>query len=192
MALLSELVKVVADVEGLDAVSVGIFARHAREAGLIAQGGRGRSAAQMSTRDAANLLIAVNACAYAKDVPTLVPAYRDLRVSQNAAASRLEVCKPGASFGDDLELLIDWCGDPKKRDRLVEEPIGVIIRLERPVPRAQVSVNFWKNRAKREQAMAFAHYGAVHKTTEPGRGDRHDETVFSVRTLNAVAAALNT
>ena len=76
MALLSDLVRVVAKVEGLEEVSVGIFARHAREAGLISQGGRGRSAAQMTVRDAANLLIAVNGCSLAKNVPQAVQALR--------------------------------------------------------------------------------------------------------------------
>ena len=60
VALLSDLVKVVAAVQGMEGVSVGIFARAAREAGFINIRGRGRGAAHMSTRDAANLLIAVN------------------------------------------------------------------------------------------------------------------------------------
>jgi hypothetical protein len=41
VALLSELVRVVAKVEGLEEVSVGIYARAAREARLISQKGRG-------------------------------------------------------------------------------------------------------------------------------------------------------
>jgi hypothetical protein len=80
VALLSDLVNAVAAVEGLDQVSVGIIARAAREAGLISQKGRGRGAAQMHTRDAANLLIAVNGSSLAKDVRDKVPLLRGLKL----------------------------------------------------------------------------------------------------------------
>ena len=98
MALLSELVRMIAKVEGLEEVSVGIFARHAREAGLIAQGGRGRSAAKMTFRDAANLLIAVNGCALAKQVSDSVPLFRGLLAG--ITMHRLRMCaKLRTTFG---------------------------------------------------------------------------------------------
>jgi hypothetical protein len=42
-------------------------------------GDRGRSAARMATRDAANLLIAVNASALAKNVPDVITSSRKLK-----------------------------------------------------------------------------------------------------------------
>jgi hypothetical protein len=129
MARLSDLVKVLAMTEGLDEVSVGIFARRAREAGLILQGGRGRSAARMTVRDAANLLIGVNASALAKDVPKVIKGYRNLVTLSNPAGERSllrqavsdsslhrepslveTICKKGSDFGSSLEMLIAACG----------------------------------------------------------------------------------
>jgi hypothetical protein len=112
MALLSELVKAVAKVEGADEVSVGTFARAAREARLISQKGRGRGAAQMTSRDAANLLIAFNGSAQAKDVRKRVPKLRALPVaSSNAGLLRRrdvrELLAGEMSFGNWLEWLIE-------------------------------------------------------------------------------------
>src|ERR1700687_3500599 len=111
MALLSELVTAVAQAEGMEEVTVGVFARHAREAGLISQAGRGRGAARMTVRDAANLIIAVNACALAKYVRYGVEDFRSLTSTgvKDAAfpepigkifASRIQV-------GEALEILVE-------------------------------------------------------------------------------------
>ena len=56
MTTLSQLVDVVAAVEGLDGDRVAAVARAVREAGLIATYGRGTSAAKMGLADAANFL----------------------------------------------------------------------------------------------------------------------------------------
>jgi hypothetical protein len=79
MATLSDLVRVVAAVQGMDETSVMVMARLAREAGHISQGGRGFSAARMTVRDGANLLIAVNASPTGKDVAATIKRYRSLR-----------------------------------------------------------------------------------------------------------------
>jgi hypothetical protein len=81
MATLSQLVDVVATVEGLDRERVGAIARAVREAGLIATHGRGTSAARMGLADAANLLIAVNAAETALSAPEIVRRYRTLRTN---------------------------------------------------------------------------------------------------------------
>jgi hypothetical protein len=61
MARLSDLVQTVADATGETAASVTVIARFLREAGLIATGGRGPSAARMTAPDLASLLLAVTA-----------------------------------------------------------------------------------------------------------------------------------
>jgi hypothetical protein len=96
MATLSQLVDVVATVEGLDRERVGAIARAVREAGLIATHGRGTSAAHMGPADAANLLIAVNAAETARSAPEIVRRYRASRTNNK---KRLE-------FGPILEGMI--------------------------------------------------------------------------------------
>ena len=117
MALLSDLVRTVAAAEGLDEGSVAQFARAAREAGLIAQSGRGPSAARMGVEDARNLILAVNTSALAKDVEASVKHFRDLRASEgwtlfdffDAFTKR----EPGAKLGEAIDYLIRscWPGD---------------------------------------------------------------------------------
>lgn len=84
MALLTELVASVAKVEGLPETFVAGIAKYLREAGHIRQGGRGLSAAKMLPRDAAALLIGVNATRLAKDAVEVFEAYAPLKWSQNA------------------------------------------------------------------------------------------------------------
>lgn len=61
MALLSQLVSVLAQVTGDPEPGMVVLARSLREAGYITTGGRGRSAAHMTERDAAAMLLAVAA-----------------------------------------------------------------------------------------------------------------------------------
>lgn len=79
MALISDLVSAIAEVEGLPEETVNLVARYIREAGYLSQGARGRNAPRATVGDAANLLIAVNAggCVV-KDAPRAVDFYRDL------------------------------------------------------------------------------------------------------------------
>jgi hypothetical protein len=185
MALLSELVKIVAAVEGLDEVSVGIFARAAREAGYIAQGGRGRSAAKMSVRDAANLLIAVNGCALAKEVPTRVEQYRGL-VAVERNRTQIEIGHPGHLFGDDLERIIELMAGEVSGIEFSDFPSPVILRFERP----HVSVEF--SIYTIEGGASVGHYGHYRSVNDErsDMGDRLDLTVISAKTIRAVAKAL--
>ena len=79
MALISDLVSAIAEVEGLPEESVNLVARYAREAGYLSQGARGRNAPRATVADAANLLIAVNGSGcVVKEAPQAVELYRDL------------------------------------------------------------------------------------------------------------------
>ena len=80
MASISDLVRVVAEVARLDENFVSVYARSAREAGLITHRGRGRSAASMGAADGANLLTALNAGSLAKDAPAVIRGYRALQL----------------------------------------------------------------------------------------------------------------
>lgn len=61
MATVSELAAALARSLGVPERTMHVCARHVREAGLIAQKGRGPSAAQMGPRDATNLLLGIAA-----------------------------------------------------------------------------------------------------------------------------------
>lgn len=79
MATLSNLVEAVAGVTGLPAATVFAYGRFARQAGLIGQSGRGRSAAEMSIEDAANLLIAVGGTGVTREAGSAVETFRNLK-----------------------------------------------------------------------------------------------------------------
>jgi hypothetical protein len=78
MATLSDLVTALAGVTGLPEATVFAYGRFARQAGLISQKGRGRSAAAMSVTDAANLLIAVRATDVTREAGTAIKNFRTL------------------------------------------------------------------------------------------------------------------
>ena len=186
MALLSELVRIVSAVEGIDEVSVGIFARHAREAGFLSQGGRGRSAAKMTSRDAANLLIAVNGCALAKDVARSVPAYRVLVAKDRGRNSDFHICRTGALFGDDLEKVIEMFMARPTGFTLADIP-PVVVRFRRPWIEAELSVYTVEDGVTEGQ---YAFYESSNASSSRTCGDRSDETKITTRTLKAVAEAL--
>jgi hypothetical protein len=78
MATLSDLVTAVAGVIGLPEATVFAYGRFARQAGLISQKGRGRSAASMSVADATNLLIAVCATGVTREAGAAIKTFRSL------------------------------------------------------------------------------------------------------------------
>lgn len=124
MAVISELVRTVAQVEKLEENFVSVYARSAREAGYISHHGRGKNAAQMLSRDATNLLIAVNASDLAKNSPETISAYRDLpiimgRFLQNENKYSLSnICHENSKFGEVLDALIMLCVASSEEDLL--------------------------------------------------------------------------
>jgi hypothetical protein len=78
MATLSDLVTALSGVTGLPEATVFAYGRFARQAGLISQKGRGRSAASMSVTDATNLLIAVCATDVTREAGAAIDTFRSL------------------------------------------------------------------------------------------------------------------
>ena len=120
MTQLSDLVRVIARVAGMEEVQVGWVARHLREAGLISQGGRGRGGAKMVARDAANLLIGICSVGSAKEIPDQVTRLRHAICVDSEFDLHADI-RPAfsvdAQFGDALEALIkratpEQAGDP--------------------------------------------------------------------------------
>ncbi|MCW5694667.1 MAG: hypothetical protein KIT48_20100 [Pseudolabrys sp.] len=79
MAALSDLISTLAIVTKLPEATVFAFGRFAREAGHIAQKGRGRGAAPMTSRDAANLLLAVLGTDITREAGKAIEKLRPLR-----------------------------------------------------------------------------------------------------------------
>lgn len=123
MGKVSDMIKAIAYAEGLPEASVAQFIRHAREGGEITQGARGVNAPDMTFRDGANSLIAVNASPSAKDAAETIRAYRDLECfrsytrrddaphrtlyEQNFPKELAFIGEHGARFGSVLEKLLE-------------------------------------------------------------------------------------
>lgn len=75
---LSQLVDEVSRITAIPVSTVFAYGRFAREAGLIAQGGRGKGGAEMQVTDAANLLIALGGTDVAREGPAAIRAFREL------------------------------------------------------------------------------------------------------------------
>ncbi|WP_156453634.1 hypothetical protein [Methylobacterium sp. CCH5-D2] len=183
MALLSEMVQAVAGVEGIEPVSVGIFARHAREAGLITQGGRGRSAAKMSFKDAANLLIAVNGCALAKEVASGVTIYRNLRPMASEGADFVGVGAQGSTFGSDFEVILRMMAE-EGRNKI---PGATFVRFFKPYPLVEITMHPQFDGVPETISVKYGDSDSGPRWDGP---DRSDETVISHVTLQNVASLI--
>jgi hypothetical protein len=148
VAVLSDLVETLANATGIPQSTVFAYGRFAREAGFVSQKGRGRGAAEMTERDAANLLIAVGATDITREAGSVVEKYRHLRGSvagivEEYEALFLEWLKPlgvirdgrdiklEADFGTTLEFLIREAGR------------GAVHRLLSKIPTYDLSDELW-------------------------------------------------
>jgi hypothetical protein len=105
MATLKDLVETAAAATLQPEATVFAYGRFAREAGFIAQKGRGKNAAEMTVRDAANLLIALGGTGITRDAAKTIRAFRALR-------GHLLILR------DEFEPLIrNWLGPLGLRDR---------------------------------------------------------------------------
>jgi hypothetical protein len=136
MATLSELVKAIAQIEGIEPATVSLIARNVREAGLISTRGRGLSAAKMSLADAANLLIAVNATVTAREAPDTVRKYRRLELRRRETQL--------GKLGEALEQLIDAALSKRLPQKLLSCYIPVLLSQEFGKEQARVELVFHK------------------------------------------------
>ncbi|MCV0384255.1 MAG: hypothetical protein K5799_12550 [Erythrobacter sp.] len=79
MAKLPSLVTALAEVDGRERKAIDHIARTIREAGYIPTGKRGSGAADMTEREAANFLMALNGADTPKDAPLAIDRFRSLR-----------------------------------------------------------------------------------------------------------------
>lgn len=128
MAFPGQLVQVMADVLGISKATVVQYDRVLAENGLRSSGGRGPSAARVTSRDAANLLMALAASPLfgmsAKDAVSNCEAFASLSVQPVSKAWSKNFSTFGLptlarlpekhSFGEALAALIDAAGDGER------------------------------------------------------------------------------
>jgi len=196
MATLSQLVAVIADLEGFDVERVTAIARAIREHGLIRTSGRGTSAAQMSERDAANLLIAANTADTARGAPDAVARYRALKARKRTSefGSELEELLSAAK----REVLADYVtkmvaltgtrGHVLGRRRFPNETYRFDIAFEKPVPSVLVGIST-SNTSHRD----YISFGdPPRQPSAEASVDRRERTSITERTILAVADVLRT
>ncbi|WP_054144812.1 hypothetical protein [Bosea sp. AAP35] len=210
MASIGKLVSAIAEIEGLDEGAVKLIARYAREAGYISQGSYGPGAARMTPRDAAHLLIAVNASALAKDVARTLKDYCGLRwkrqkwlVDDELEDARDDPFKSifaeGAELArvlEDLILLATPIFQPKSilEEFFLDDRMRMTIEWRRPYPSVSFSVTCIDYPDNEDEKP-------IHEEIEQGGffisgpasqplSDRVDEVSISHRTLIAVGKVL--
>lgn len=216
MAVISDLVRVVAEVEGLEENFVSVYARAAREAGYISHHGRGRNAARMTARDAACLLIAVNASTLAKNVPATIAEYSRLITKHDQEHGLGEqlgsyLAREGVLFINALSFLLS-CDDQGRlqADQMLEKVrdtdftqlaphlrSNLQVEFEGPQPRARIKVTSMKSssigRSPAFVKNADLWYFADHTIGSEIRvGDRTQTTTIRTNTIIAVAQVLQT
>ena len=142
MASPGQLVQVMADVLGLSKATVTQYDRVLAENGLRTRRGRGRSAAKVSSRDAACLLIALAASPIANEAPSICKHFCSLKWFQQEDDPRSSFSKLGVTalgvlpdehcFGTALSALIEAAGRDELARLLAEGAIFVHFNLGPP------------------------------------------------------------
>ena len=214
MAVISDLVRIVAEVEGFEENFVSVYARSAREAGYISHHGRGRNASKMTALDAAHLLIAVNASPLAKDVPQTISTYKKMRC-QSTRENNLSSSEFGAALGKEGTTIVEalsfllqikedgdlWINDLIKvtaksggiypvllNDHLFIQFIG-------PQPMAMITVKSWHQASNDEcpslhDAAVYSYIDIDHESDRVA-ADRTVTTTISSETIYQVAKIIN-
>jgi hypothetical protein len=158
MATPGQLVQVMADVLGISKATVIQYDRVLSENGLRSKSGRGKSAAQVTSRDAANLLMALAASPLfglsAKDAVTNCEAYASMFTQPVSQAWSKHFASFGLptlsnlpekhSFGEALSTLIDAAGrgenfkTPESEKKRYSMSTSFEIQFIGPGPSAQI------------------------------------------------------
>jgi hypothetical protein len=113
-----ELVRKFSELLGIAEATIVLHDRNLVVAGLRSKSGRGNSAARMTARDAAHLLVAVLGSSHVKDSAETVRRYRETRFHKSASGgyddstiAALRDLPPDHSFVDAIEALIAAAAD---------------------------------------------------------------------------------
>lgn len=198
MAVVTELVDAVAALTGREEASVRLFARTLREAGLMTQGGRGRSAPHMTSLDAARLLIgimvgsptrAVELCQEIGKLQLVTFTERD-----EGSPTVTELCElPEVhSFEDALSALISGAHPAGYLSRFVDRERTPSFTVTIQLPYLRGSIRTFDNVAEywppESDWMTELFLDLAGHTDE--RGDLVTKTTITSRTLNQLGALL--
>ncbi|MGU3337187.1 hypothetical protein ACLBXJ_04175 [Methylobacterium mesophilicum] len=204
MATIGQLVRVVAEVSGLDESSVKLIARYIREAGYIGQQSTGAGAARMAPRDASALLIAVNSTVLAKDSARAVDLFYNLPMScnniqhgNNADVEQISsILYEHDSFGEVLACLIELFMPVARSTTILQYgpsfgPIRTWVEIERPTNEASISIWEFKgeNAAGAMSGASSGFYFTAHEK-EQDEIDRMVKIRISQKTLFPIATIL--
>ena len=157
MATPGQLVQVMAGVLGISKATITQYDRVLAENGLRSKSGRGKSAARITSRDAANLLIAVAASpifgSSAKEAVSNCKFYGSMPVVASRSKGNfsqfglpiLDRLPKQHSFADALSALIDAVGEefgpPANRKHLLSAEMTLNVQLIGPDPSGQIIVD---------------------------------------------------
>jgi hypothetical protein len=206
LASSTQLSDCVAKQLGLPEPTIALHMRNIREAGLITQGGRGRSSAKMTAADAANLLVASVGSLNPKDSVEVVAKYASIgktRASNWATGlvPKLDRLRNQHTFGEALTALIEsaMANDLSIKNKGQVE--AILITLFWPWDGAKIEL-YESDEARDVMKAAEPHwlaYGAVFflAPSKPpitpeiiSRADFQQERKFTHRTIFALANLL--
>jgi hypothetical protein len=213
MAFFNDLVRTIAVVEGMDEMTVRGIGIRIRDGGFISKGGRGLSAAKMSSKDAAALLIGVNACTSATSAAEVLERYQSLKLSnvypskskmkgglRNIISERndliffvtalFELCMPTIGKIDLLGRIFSdglILGKAVRSRLEAGEYFDGVMRIELSLVRPQSIAIFEVKDAKSGEVLLRATYGSHDHHSQV---DRRDVTTVTQVTIRALSAAL--
>jgi hypothetical protein len=184
MATPGQLVKAMANALGISAATVAQYDRVLAENGLRSKGGRGLSAARVTSTDAANLLIAIMGsplsgapikhaaltCKLYGALPNIAKSSRP-RTLRLLRVEKLAALPVTHSLRDGLIALIEeaMTGTMSPDGAKDHEPRSTILELSSPPPRANIYVS--GHRSQRSAAMTYMPpSGKLHQKTFPEMG----------------------
>lgn len=142
MATSGQLVSITSKALRVSAVSVLVYYRELRSAGLVSKSGRGVSASHMTALDAARLLIAMMGARIAKEVPDTVRTVGQFRQTGSEVdfvrpVTPSDALQPGHRFEDGLaKVLSDLAGIPVTQSTVDQHiALGASVSREEAVAR---------------------------------------------------------
>lgn len=216
MATPGELVRAISAALGISEATVAQFDRQLAEDGLRSKSGRGRSAARVTARDAANLLVAIAASPLSglpiKDAARTCEAYGSLPVldiSWGANFKRMGLpslagLPPAHSLSDALSVVIEAAsvgemfkiaGDPGEEP--MEADYCLAVRFEGPRPWAEISADGTLGERRRTTQVArlvYTHRPNAHERRWKRRneGDLYQSRWVSFATIRKLGSLLAT
>ncbi|WP_143131922.1 hypothetical protein [Methylobacterium sp. 174MFSha1.1] len=213
MAFFNDMVRALADAEGMDEMTVRGIGIIVRDKGHISKGGRGLSAAKMTAKDATNLLIGVNGSSSNREAGEIVDEFRSFRQKSargllpNGKGPLWDIIMAKADFGDVLECMMatafdSFSGEDKLGTAVVDGfdfPKGGVDRhdlISDIHNQIRLEINFLKPSGgaslelkERGGGYKFVAVNFLPDIARP-RKDRLDLTIISQITVLKIAKAL--